>query len=74
MGKEKDDKLKKEREEYLRKQAERAAFIQNLPTEQFTKAIYESLSTAELKTLYNRQGFTDYLNTKLFAAPKPLEK
>lgn len=71
MGKEKDEKLRKDREAFLQKQAERRAFIQNLPTEQFTKSIYESLSTEELKGLYSRPGFTDYLNGVLFAAPKP---
>lgn len=72
MSKEQDERRRKEREEYLRKKKERWDAIKAMPNEKFTIGIYSSLSADECKELQRtKEGFTDYLNNVLFAAPVP---
>lgn len=71
MSKEQDERRKRERDEFLRAKAERWERIQQLPNEKFTKELFESLASEEIKILIaNKTGFSDYVNNVLFGAKK----
>ena len=71
MSKEQDERRKRERDEFLRVKAERWARIQALPNEKFTKELFESLASEEIKILIlNKTGFSDYVNDVLFGPVK----
>jgi hypothetical protein len=75
MSKDNDDRKKRERDDYNRRKAERWAAILVLQNEKFTLQLVNSLTAEEYKTLLaNKEGFADYVNNVLYAAPKPPEK